>query len=157
MRHPVRTYLKCFFLAVSVEIPAWANCISYGYFYLYRAAAAYNVRMLLPKYGIQDLLPVVYGLLVAVAFLGHAQGAGHGKSLQIFPFISWPTLQILELLTGETQTRSGFLVDVFVTVGQWFFIGYLLDAVLRKIRLRMGQGRPAGAHFHAACLDLAIP
>jgi len=76
------------------------------------------------------LLPVVYGLLVAVVFLGHAQGAGHGKSLQIFPYISWPALQVLEGLTGETQTFSGFLVDVFVTLGQWFLVGYIIDNVM---------------------------
>jgi len=76
------------------------------------------------------LLPVVYVLLVAVVFLGHAQGAGHGKSLQIFPYISWPALQVLERLTGETQTFSGFLVDVFVTLGQWFLVGYIIDYVM---------------------------
>jgi len=80
------------------------------------------------------LLPVFYILLAAVVFLGNAQGAGHGKSLQIFTFISWPTLQLLEWLTGETQTLSGFLVDVLVTLGQWFLVGYLLDAVLRNLR-----------------------
>ena len=80
------------------------------------------------------LLPGLYLLLVAVVFLGHAQGAGHGKSLQIFPYISWPALQVLEWLTVETHTLSGFLIDVFVTVGQWFFVGYLLDIAVRKIR-----------------------
>jgi hypothetical protein len=80
------------------------------------------------------LLPVVYLLLFAVVFLGHSQGAGHGKSLQIFPYISWPALQVLEWLTGDTQTFYGFLVDVFVTLGQWFFVGYLLDIAVRKIR-----------------------
>jgi hypothetical protein len=80
------------------------------------------------------LLPVVYLVLVAVVFLGHAQGAGHGKSLQIFPYISWPALQVLEWLTGETQTFSGFLVDVFVTLGQWFFVGYLADKIIKNVR-----------------------
>ena len=84
------------------------------------------------------LLPVVYLLLVAVVFVGHAKGAGHGKSLQIFPYISWPALQVLEWLIGETQTLSGFLVDVFVTVGQWFFVGYLVDIAVREIRRAKG-------------------
>jgi hypothetical protein len=80
------------------------------------------------------LLPVVYVVLVAVVFLGHAQGAGHGKSLHIFPYVSWPALQVLEWLTGETETFSGFLVDVFVTLGQWFFVGYLVDKIIKNVR-----------------------
>src|ERR1700720_748869 len=78
------------------------------------------------KMKLRILLPVIYLALVVLLFLGHAQGAGHGRSLEIIPYVSFPTMIVIEWLFGEPQSFAPFGLSVLATLGQWFLVGYIL-------------------------------
>jgi len=78
------------------------------------------------------IFPLVYLLLVLALFLGHLQGAGHGTSLTLIPYISFPTLQVVDFVVGGIESFLGFLLAVIAVTAQYFVIGYVLDSRLKS-------------------------
>ena len=79
------------------------------------------------------LLPVVYTIVVLVLFLGHAQGAGHGRSLEAIPYISFPAFYLLELIVGM-ESMSELLLGMLAGFAQYLILGYLIDIAIKRYR-----------------------
>jgi hypothetical protein len=77
------------------------------------------------------IFPLIYLLLVLILFAGHVAGAGHGRSLTLIPYISFPALQVVDFVMGGIESFFGFLLAVIVATAQYFLIGYLFDSMLR--------------------------
>lgn len=77
------------------------------------------------------VLPLLYVSLVVMLILA---SAGHGKSAELIPVISIPTIQILEWLFGSPQTFGTGALFIGATAFQWFMVGYLIDTVLFRKR-----------------------
>jgi len=84
----------------------------------------------------QIYVPGAYLLVVLLLFAGHAQGAGHGKSLTLIPYLGAPTMLVLQWIFGKPQSLSVFAAFVLASTIQWFFIGWLLD------RMRAHKSKP---------------
>jgi len=79
-------------------------------------------------------LPSIYLLIVIALFLGHAQGAGHGRSLELMYVVSFPSLQILEFLFGRISSLQGALFSVLLGLIQYFLLGYFIDTLRKRNR-----------------------
>lgn len=83
-------------------------------------------------------LPGTYIVLMILLFLGHAQGAGHGKSLELTEYLMQPACYVLSLLLGGIAPIGNpllaFLLCVLAGLVQYILLGYLIDIVLNRYR-----------------------
>lgn len=85
------------------------------------------------------LLPGLYILLVIALFLGHAQGAGHGQSLELINYVVLPAAYVSDFLLSFFPIGN-IVVDlgsaILAGLIQYALLGYILDKVVARYRKR---------------------